>query len=92
MLLDGKTLKQTVEELVADKRSELYLAPNKPVYGVDYQQQIISKIITKYTNAAYPQMVKEFPQIEKQYRLMKSMQQDAFDEAEKNYLKGIIDY
>ena len=92
MLLDGKTLKETIEELVADKRSELYLAPSKPVYGVDYRQVMISKIITEYTNAAYPQMVKEFPQIEKQYRLMKSMQQEAFDEEEKNYLKGIMDY
>ena len=59
--LDKQIRKETIEELVADKRSELYLAPNKPVYGVDYQQVMISKIITAYTNAAYPQMVKEFP-------------------------------
>ena len=62
---DGKeyTLKEIVEKLVMDKKSQLYRLPDNKVLGEDMRQNLILNYVNAAENVAKSMILKEFPQI-----------------------------
>jgi len=62
---DGKeyTLKEIVEKLVMDKKSQLYRLPDNKVLGEDMRQNLILNYVNAAENIAKSMILKEFPQI-----------------------------
>ena len=59
----GVNLKEFIENLIADKTSNLYTQPEGIVNGKDYQQTYILSIINGVENVAYNYMQQEFPEL-----------------------------
>ena len=59
----NSNLKEIIEYLVRNKRSELYRLPEGEVEGVDFRQDVIVNLVRQFENAAYQKLLLEFPQL-----------------------------
>ena len=96
------TLKQIVEDLVADKSSDLHKFPegvkdnegniiSYEIYGKDYQQDVILKIVSKFESEAYDLMVSEYPTILEAAKMKRTNLKNIFQESKKDYLEGLVE-
>ena len=88
----GKTydLQQTVERLIANKRSQFYSLPTGTVNAVDYKAQMITKIVREVEKVAYWKMVDEFPDIKTRIELQDKYSKERFREAKTSYLENLL--
>jgi hypothetical protein len=88
----GKTydLQQTVERLIANKRSQFYSLPTGTVNAVDYKAQMITKIVREVEKVAYWKMVDEFPDIKTRIELQDKYSKESFKEAKTSYLENLL--
>lgn len=85
-----QTLKQVVEELISNPKSELYRAPKGLTAGKDWQQSIILKYVHAFERMAKLEMMEEFPIIEETIKKREEFTLQKFKEAEKSYLEKLI--
>ena len=78
-----RTLKEIVELMVLNKKSPLYKLPEGVVEGEDFRQDALVNLVRQFEASAYQEMLKEFPQIEKELKrrdkAIKKASRDALD-------------
>jgi len=85
-----QTIKQIVESLIENPKSELYRLPDGTTAGKDYQQNLILKYVHFAEKMAKFEMMKEFPIIEETMIKRGEFTQGRFDESNKAYLERLI--
>ena len=83
-------VKQIIEDLITDPKSELYNIPDGTTAGKDWRQSIILKYVHAAERTAKFDMMKEFPDIEKTILNRGQFTQERFNNARKSALQQLI--
>ena len=96
-----RTLKEIIELLISDTRSDLYKRPagtydddgvlvSHDVQGTDERQALILKYVNRFENEAYDLMVQEFDQIIEVAKIKNKIREDANKKAKQDWLRGLV--
>jgi len=86
----GKTLRQELEKLISSKRYQR-LSPLTDGALKSPRVQLINKVMSKYRSRSLSLMMEEFPEIEREYKRMRSINTQAQRGASTETLQALLD-